>query len=311
MITPDRPPGPSTGTDHELATLTVLARSRKLRQAAPTRTLSAMTGRSSAAARPTGPPPGPNGSRAHGSISPGVKPSEAAQNRVRSPTRWMHSRSVLSAAPSADKISVRLEPGSALTRRSVSPCSRVSWRRAEESIVWPDSSAITSSGCVSAGRRSATTRPWRSTTIRSASRNIWSMSWQASRIVVPCSRRLMISSSTWADSLTPRLAVGSSRASSRGRRPMARATATSWRWPPDSPRTLRVVSHSGMRSSLSSSPAAAWKRVSDSMSRFGSWPSMMLAAMSRLSHSARSCQTTATPSRAAPPGSGGTRLPPR
>ena len=67
MITPLSPLGPSTGTDHELATLTVLARSRKLRQAAPARTLSAMTVRSSAAARPTGPPPGPNGSLAHGS----------------------------------------------------------------------------------------------------------------------------------------------------------------------------------------------------------------------------------------------------
>ena len=232
-MTPDRPPGPSTGTDHELATLTVLARSRKLRQAAPTRTLSAMTGRSSAAARPTGPPPGPNGSRAHGSSSPGVNPSDAAQNSVRSLTRWMHSRSLPSAAPSADRIRLRLEPGSAETRRSVSPCSLVSWRRALLSTCWPDSSATTSSGCVSAGRRSATIRPWRSTTMRSASRNIWSMSWQASKIVVPCSRRPMISSSTWADSLTPSAAVGSSRASSRGLRPMARATATSWRWPPD------------------------------------------------------------------------------
>ena len=92
---------------------------------------------------------------------------------------------------------------------------------------------------------------------------------------------------------------------------MARATATSWRWPPDSQRTLRVVSFSGMRSSASSDAAAAWKRVSDSISRGDSWPSMMFAAMSRLSHSARSCQTTASPCRAAPPGSGGTRLPPR
>ena len=127
MITPLSPLGPSTGTDHELATLTVLARSRKLRQAAPARTLSAITGRSSAAARPTGPPPGPNGSRAHGSSSPGVKPSEAAQYSVRSLTRWMHSRSLLSAAPSADRISVRLDDGFAETSRSVSPCSRVSW----------------------------------------------------------------------------------------------------------------------------------------------------------------------------------------
>src|SRR5436309_7674060 len=113
-ITPLSPVGPRTGTDHELATLTVLARLRKLRQATPARTLSAMTGRSSAAARPTGPPPGPNGSRAHGSSWPEVKPSDAAQNSVRSLTRWMHSRSLDSAAPCADKISDRLESGSAL-----------------------------------------------------------------------------------------------------------------------------------------------------------------------------------------------------
>ena len=81
------PLGPSTGTDHELATLAVLARSRKLPQAAPNRTLSAMMGRSSAAARPTGPPAGPNGSLAQGSSCPGLNPSDAAQYRVLSPTR--------------------------------------------------------------------------------------------------------------------------------------------------------------------------------------------------------------------------------
>ena len=43
------------------------------------RMLSAMIGRSSAAAMPTGPPAGPNGSRAHGSSWPGLKPSDAAQ----------------------------------------------------------------------------------------------------------------------------------------------------------------------------------------------------------------------------------------
>ena len=63
--------------------------------------------------------------------------------------------------------------------------------------------------------------------MRSASRNIWSISWQASKIVVPCRFSPMISSSTWADSFTPSEAVGSSRASRRGLRPMARATATS------------------------------------------------------------------------------------
>ena len=71
------------------------------------RTLSATIGRSSAAAMPAGPPAEPNGSRAHGSSWPWVKPSDAAQSRVRSDTRWMHSRSLPSAAPRADKISAQ------------------------------------------------------------------------------------------------------------------------------------------------------------------------------------------------------------
>ena len=79
MITPDSPLGPSTGTDHELATLAVLATSRKLPQPAPNRVLSATMGRSSAAAMPTGPPAGPNGSLPQGSSWPGLNPSEAAQ----------------------------------------------------------------------------------------------------------------------------------------------------------------------------------------------------------------------------------------
>src|SRR5260370_8393430 len=120
-MTPMRPLGPNTGTDHELAAFTVLARSRKLRQAAPTRTLSAMTGRSPAAANPTGPPPGPNGSLAHGSSWPGANPSDAAQNRVLPETRGMHSRSLLSADPSADRLSDRRAEWSAPTSPSPTP----------------------------------------------------------------------------------------------------------------------------------------------------------------------------------------------
>ena len=221
----------------------------------------------------------------------------------------MHSRLLPRAAPSADKISDRLDDGSAETSRSVSPCSRVSCWRAEETGCRPEISAITSSGWASAVRTSPTIRPCRSTTMRLARRNIWSISWQASKIVVPCSRSLMISSSTCAASFTPSEAVGSSRASSRGLRPMARATATSCRCPPGSVRTLRVVSLSGMRSEASSSAAAMWKRVSDSSSRRRSWPSMMLAATSRLSHRARSCQTTAIPCLTAAAWSAGMRRP--
>jgi len=221
----------------------------------------------------------------------------------------MHSRSLPRAAPSADKISDRLDDGSAVTSRSVSPCSRVSCWRADETGFRPEISAITSSGWASAVRTSPAIRPCRRTTMRLARRNIWSMSWQASKIVVPCCRSPMISSSTCTASFTPSEEVGSSRASSRGLRPMARATATSCRCPPVSERTSRVVSLSGMRSEASSSVAAMWDRVSDISSRRRSRPSMMLAATSRFSHRARSCQTTAIPCLIAAAWSGGMRRP--
>ena len=223
----------------------------------------------------------------------------------------MHSCSVPRAAPSADRISDRLEEGSADTSRSARPCSRVSWRRAVESTGCPDSRATTSSGWVLSGSRSATIRPCRSTRIRSASRNIWSMSWHASRIVVPFSRSPAMSSSTWAASMTPSDAVGSSRASSRGWLPMARATATSWRWPPDRELTRRAVFRIGIPRLSSSDAAAAWKRLSEKIIRRVSRPSRTFAATSRFSHSARSCQTTATPWRATAAGFGSTRRPER
>ena len=136
------------------------------------------------------------------------------------------------------------------------------------------------------------------------------MSWQASRIVVPCPRRPRISSSTCAASCTPSEAVGSSSSSSRGLRAIARATATSWRWPPDSERTLRVVSRIGIRRLPSSAAAASWDRTSDSRCRRRSRPSSRFDATSRLSQSARSCQTTDTPCRAAAAGLALTGRPP-
>ena len=221
----------------------------------------------------------------------------------------MDSRSLPSAAPSADRISDRLLDGSAETSRSVSPCSRVSWRRAEESTSWPDSSATTSPGCTSLGVTSAMSRPCRSTAMRSASRNIWLMSWQASTTVVPCSRTRAIRSSTSADSCTPSAAVGSSSSSSRGCCAMARATATSWRWPPDSERTERPGSRSGTPSRLNSRAASLRIRTSENTWRRCSRPSRTFEATSRLSHSARSCQTTSMPRRLALIGSGGTGRP--
>ena len=204
-----------------------------------------MTGHCALAASPTGPPAGPSGSSDQADSSGGARPSEATQTSPDSASRWMHSRSLPSAAPSADRMRVRLDDGSADTSRSVRPCSRVSCRRAEASTSWPDSRATTSPGCTSLGATSAISRPCRRTPIRSASRNIWLMSWHASRTVVPCAWTRAISSSTSADSCTPSEAVGSSRSSSRGWCTMARATATSWRWPPDRDRTERSGSCSG------------------------------------------------------------------
>ena len=72
----------------------------------------------------------------------------------------------------------------------------------------------------------------------------------------------------------------------------------SWRCPPDSDADARVVSSSGIPRARSM-PAAAARvepRVGEQEPR-RSRPSRMFAAMSRLSQSARSCQTTATPRR--------------
>ena len=126
-MTPSSPPGPSTGTDHELATLADRARSPKsCHEPATVLMLSSMTGACRSAASPTGPPAAPNGSRAHASSSRSGTPKDAVLVSWPSSTRWMQSRSLPRAAPSADKISDRLEDGSEETSRPVSPCSRVS-----------------------------------------------------------------------------------------------------------------------------------------------------------------------------------------
>ena len=309
MITPSSPPGASTGTDQELATLADLASSVNGPQVVPACTFSSMTGACPAAASPTGPPAGPQGSRDQACSSRGASPSDAAQTSDASSSRWMHSRSLPSAAPSADRISVRLLDGSADTSRPVSPCSRISCRRADESTSCPDTSATTSSGCTSLGDTSAMTRPCRSTTMRSASRNICAVSWQASSTVVPCSRTRMMSSSTSPDSCTPSDAVGSSSSSSRGWCTMARATATIWRCPPDSDRTERSGSCNGTPSRWKMRAASRRNRMSDSNWPRRSRPSSTFEATSRFSHSDRSCQTTEMPRRLAAIGSAGTARP--
>src|SRR5580658_4587424 len=118
-MTPASPPGPITGTDHELVILAARARLLNGAQAAPVRTLSTK-GFSVAAATPGGPPAGPRGSRDQAESSASGRPSEAAQFSVSPASRWMHRRSLPSAAPSADRISERLDDGSADTSRSAS-----------------------------------------------------------------------------------------------------------------------------------------------------------------------------------------------
>ena len=215
--------------------MAVLARSRKLRQAAPTRTLSAMTGRSSAAARPTGPPAGPNGSLAHGSSWPGVKPSDAAQNRVRSATRWMHSRSLPSAAPSADKISDRLErrvgahqpvgqpvqPGELAAGGGVD---LLAGQQRDHVVGMRVGRAQVGHDPALAQHHDAVGEPEHLVDVVAGEQDRGALLAQAHDQLFDLGRFLDARAT----------AVGSSRASSRGLRPMARATATSCRWPPDS-----------------------------------------------------------------------------
>ena len=142
-----------------------------------------------------------------------------------------------------------------------------------------------------------------STTTRSASRNIWSMSCETSRIVVlvgePPGQALDLRASRRRATRWARR--GSRR---RGRSRIARATATSWRWPPDSEATAgRVGDRDAER-------REQWRRRGCGTSapdRAGcrrSRPRRRLEATSRLSQSARSCHTTATPRRATAPGVG-------
>src|ERR1700749_3310646 len=81
-MTPSRPPGPSTGTDQELAIFAVLARSPKTaHEPVPAWMLSSMTGCCVVAASPTGPPPAPDGSRDQAASTGAGTPNEAAQTR--------------------------------------------------------------------------------------------------------------------------------------------------------------------------------------------------------------------------------------
>ena len=303
VITPIRPPAPMTGTAHELP---IAGRRRPAARhgahAALVRT-SWSTTVLLAGRRPARPGRRrrPNGSSAQASRSAG------GQAELRRPARRLGPSTQVDgtaarcrARPRASRGSAsRLEDGSAEARRSARPCRRLSWRRAEESVCWPEISARTSSGWDSAGSHvgddaavaqddDAVGEPEHLVDVVRGE--------QDGRAAARA--RSAVSSSTWADSLTPSDAVGSSRISSRGSSLIARATARSWRWPPESELTApRGVGQRDAEVARAASAARRWKRVAERSSPARSWPSSRLAAMSRLSHRARSCQTTATPRR--------------
>ena len=77
-------------------------------------------------------------------------------------------------------------------------------------------------------------RPRRSTVIRSATSKMSCRLWEIRTTARPCSASRLTSSSTCSVCETPSAAVGSSRITSREFHITARATATDWRWPPES-----------------------------------------------------------------------------
>ena len=103
-------------------------------------------------------------------------------------------------------------------------------------------------------------------------------------------------SSVW---LTPSAAVGSSMITSLASSITALATATDWRWPPDSdPTVCRTERTVVTARSLSVCLAVCSIEISSRSRYFSrSWPSIMFCTMSRLSHSARSWYTVAMPER--------------
>ena len=106
----------------------------------------------------------------------------------------------------------------------------------------------------------------------------------------PLAASLRIRSTTTSVWVTPSAAVGSSMITSRASAITARATATPWRWPPESePTGWRIE-----RTEVTERPARvsrALRSIGDSLrmpKRPSSSPRNMFATMSRLSQSARS-----------------------
>ena len=198
-------------------------------------------------------------------------------------------------------MSDRLEDGSAEARWSARLCRRFSWRRAETFTGWPERSAVTWSGWDRSGSTSATTRPRLRTTMRSRAGTsgrrrgrrtaLSSLLGEAGRQVLDLRRLgdaergggLVQDEQFWAVRawLGPPPPVASGRATGcrRGRRCLAVGYSVGRGW-----RRRRY--------------ATGWPRTSSGATR----PRSRLAATSRLSQRARSCQTTATPLRLAATG---------
>ena len=143
-----------------------------------------------------------------------------------------------------------------------------------------------------------TSCPSRSTEIRSATSKMSCRLCET--ITTPRSRsaRRRTRSRTWRVCATPRAAVGSSRITTFEFHMTDFATATAWRWPPESPATswrtdCRVVTD--RLSSVSAEAFSMLRLVEHEAVRAARGPRNMLATTSRLSASARSWYTISMP----------------
>ena len=152
----------------------------------------------------------------------------------------------------------------------------------------------TCSSVVCSALKSPAGRPRRRTKMRSATSKTSTRLWLITTTPRPRSRRRRISSRTWAVWATPSAAVGSSSSTTFGSPSNERATATCWRWPPESvPTSLRRL---GIVTARFESSSPVWCSIRASSSwretapprRTSSRPRKRLATTSRLSQSARS-----------------------
>src|ERR1700730_11451461 len=145
----------------------------------------------------------------------------------------------------------------------------------------------------------ATIRPRYRTARRSATSKTSTRLWEITSTARPLSASRRMRSSTILVWATPRAAVGSSMITSLEFHITARATATDWRWPPDSDATGWRIDRTVVTERPASVAAAAFS-ISSSARNRPSWrrslPRNMFWTMSRLSQRARSWNTVLMPS---------------